>query len=219
VVESSQSASAWRESAVAAYRQHVEEPFHLSDNNALTIPAALRVARQVLPPQTLVAVDAGFGKPLASYLWSMPEPNRYFTAHGLSTMGFAIPAANALQLAFPNDPVVAFMGDGSLLMRASEITVAAERGIAPVYVAWLDRSLAQIETKQLRQQLRPVGARLPEIQCARVAAAFGATGCDVSTLEDFRGSLQTALTSRQPTLIGACVDQTHRADWYELLRG
>jgi thiamine pyrophosphate-dependent acetolactate synthase large subunit-like protein len=83
----------------------------------------------------------------------------------------------------------------------------------------MDGALAQIETKQLRQQLRPVGARLPEISCAKVADAFGGTGVDVSTLEDFRCALDNALTSHEPTLIGAHVDQSSRAEWYELLRG
>src|SRR4029453_10611636 len=99
------------------------------------IPSALRMARSLLPTDALVAVDAGFGKPLSSYLWSAAAPHQYFTAHGLSTMGYAIPAANALALMFPDRRVVGFMGDGSLLMRASEMTVAVEHGVAPIYVA------------------------------------------------------------------------------------
>jgi acetolactate synthase-1/2/3 large subunit len=211
-------ASAWGTLDVRRYRASVEQPFHL-DSQAFTIPAALRLARSQLPAETLVAVDAGFGKPLASYLWSAPAPNRYFSAHGLSTMGYALPAANALQLAQPQVPVVGFMGDGSLLMRASELSVAAEHGIAPIYVAWMDGALAQIETKQLRQGMLATGARLPQLQCARIADAFGATGVDVHTLADFTQALQAGLTSRRPTLIGAHVDQSHRAEWYELLRG
>jgi acetolactate synthase-1/2/3 large subunit len=211
-------ASAWRTLDVSRYRARVEQPFYL-ERDVFTIPAALRLARSLLPADTLVAVDAGFGKPLASYLWSAPRPNMYFSAHGLSTMGYALPGANALQLAHPDEPVVAFMGDGSLLMRASELSVAVEHGIAPIYVAWMDGVLAQIETKQLRQGLAPVGARLPALECRRIADAFGATGVDVHTLTEFADALQTALSSRLPTLIGAHVDQSHRAEWYELLRG
>jgi acetolactate synthase-1/2/3 large subunit len=211
-------ASTWRELDVSGYREGVEGAFHLH-GDTFTIPAALRLARSRLPAATLVAVDAGFGKPLTSYLWSAARPNQYFSAHGLSTMGYALPAANALQLAHPAAPVVAFMGDGSLLMRASELSVAAEHGISPTYVAWMDGALAQIETKQLRQGLAPVGARLPALECARIADAFGATGVDVHTLADFGEALDAALTRRGPTLIGAHVDQSHRAEWYELLRG
>ncbi len=213
------SASAWSPGEVATYRAHLETPFSLELDDSLTIPSALRCARSILPRETLIAVDAGFGKPLASYLWTAPEPNRYFTAHGLSTMGYALPAANALQLAFPDRPVVGFMGDGSLLMRASEISVAVEQSIAPIYVAWMDGALAQIETKQLRQNLRPVGARLPSISCAKVADAFGGSGLDVHTLEEFRCALRSALESTLPTLIGAHVDQSCRSKWYELMRG
>jgi acetolactate synthase I/II/III large subunit len=234
------SASAWTRDDVIAYRASVERPFGLQ-SSAFTIASALRAARAMLPPETLVAVDAGFGKPLASYLWSAARPNAYFTAHGLSTMGYALPAANALALAYPSRPVVAFMGDGSLLMRASELSVAAELGIAPIYVVWMDGALAQIETKQLRQGLRPVGARLPELSCVRIAEAFGAVGVDVSSLSEFRAALGSALASAaalatedargpesapnapprgaRPTLIGARVDQACRGEWYDLLRG
>jgi acetolactate synthase I/II/III large subunit len=213
-----QGASEWRPADVTTYRCHLEQPFRLSDG-AFTIAAALRCARSILPPETRVAIDAGFGKPLASYLWTAPAPNMYFTAHGLSTMGYALPAANALQLAYPRQPVVAFMGDGSLLMRAAEISVAAQHGIAPIYVAWMDGALAQIEVKQLRQDLRPVGARLPDSSCAKIADAFGGVGSDVHTLEEFGRALQAGLESRLPTLIGARVDQRWRAEWYELMRG
>jgi thiamine pyrophosphate-dependent acetolactate synthase large subunit-like protein len=83
----------------------------------------------------------------------------------------------------------------------------------------MDGALAQIETKQLRQSLAPVGAKLPHVSCAKIADAFGVTGMDVESLEDFGTALRSALRARQPTLIGARVDQSHRAEWYELLRG
>ncbi len=212
------SASAWTVADVSTYKATFARPFRLEDG-AFTIPSALRRARALLPPETRIAVDAGFGKPLTSYLWSSTEANHYFTAHGLSTMGYALPAANALCLAYPDQPVVAFMGDGSLLMRASEISVAAEHELAPIYVTWMDGALAQIETKQLRQSLRPIGARLPRLSSAKVADAFGGYGVDVDTLADFGQALTEAQHAKHPTLIGARVDQSCRAEWYELLRG
>jgi thiamine pyrophosphate-dependent acetolactate synthase large subunit-like protein len=111
------------------------------------------------------------------------------------------------------------MGDGSLLMRAAELSVAAEYGIAPIWIAWVDGALAQIETKQLRQNLQPVGARLPQVCCARLGEAFGVRGVDVESLAGFFDGLKEALDRKQPTLIGARVDQSRRAEWYELLRG
>jgi acetolactate synthase-1/2/3 large subunit len=212
------SASEWSAEEITAYRSSFVRVFHLDDGR-FTIPSALRLARSLLPPETRVAVDAGFGKPLASYLWSAAAPNQYVSAHGLSTMGYALPAANALALMDPRQPVLGLMGDGSLLMRASEISVAAEQGVAPVYVAWVDGALAQIETKQMRQSLRSIGARLPDVSCAKMADAFGGVGVDVSSLKDFSRALTDGLSARVPTLIGARVDQSCRGEWYELLRG
>jgi acetolactate synthase-1/2/3 large subunit len=210
--------SEWTTTDISDYRATIEQAFRVGEDG-FTIPTALRAARQVLPPETLVSVDAGFGKPIASYLWTAPGPNMYFTAHGLSTMGYAMPAANALQMIAADRPVVAFMGDGSLLMRVAEMTVAAQHAIAPIYVAWLDRSLAQIELKQARQDLRLVGARLPEVSCVRIADAFGGVGVDVETLDEFRRALEQAQHSQVPTLIGARIDQTSRAEWFERIRG
>ena len=85
----------------------------------------------------------------------------------------------------------------------------------------MDGALAQIETKQLRQSLRPVGARLPaRLERERSPTLSAAIGLDVDSLEDFGRALTDALhASNRPTLIGARVDQSCRAEWYELLRG
>jgi thiamine pyrophosphate-dependent acetolactate synthase large subunit-like protein len=64
-----------------------------------------------------------------------------------------------------------------------------------------------------------VGARLPEVFCERIADAFGGVGADVETLDEFRLALGQGLRSRVPTLIGARVDQTSRAEWFEVIRG
>jgi acetolactate synthase-1/2/3 large subunit len=213
------SASSWELREVSAYRAKVERLFAV-DGEGLTIPTAVYDTRQATPPETLITVDAGFGKPIVSYLWPASAPNSCFSSHGLSTMGYAIPAATALKAVHPDRPVVGFMGDGSLLMRASEIGVAAALGLSPVFIVWVDGSLSQIEVKQRRADLRPVGSRLPHVSCAAVAAAFGARGWDVGTRLELRDALREALAVRDaPCLIGARVDQASRASWFELLRG
>ena len=212
------SSSIWTVDEVTNYRARLDGLFALDDTR-LSIPAALADARAILPPETLVTVDAGFGKPLAAYLWPACAPQTYFTAHGLSTMGYAIPAANAVQLVHPERPVLGLMGDGSLLMRASEIGVAAALGIAPIYVVWVDAALTQIEIKQRRQGLQPVGATFPAPCCAKIADAFGGQGWDVETRADFRAALHAAREAHQPALIGARVDQAQREAWFDQLRG
>jgi thiamine pyrophosphate-dependent acetolactate synthase large subunit-like protein len=64
-----------------------------------------------------------------------------------------------------------------------------------------------------------VGARLPSVSCAKLADAFNGRGADVDSLPEFHSALKAALASDKPTLIGARLDQSHRAEWYELIRG
>ena len=135
--------SKWDAADVANYRANLERLFFAeSDTSTLTIPEAIRCVRETLPDDALVVADAGFGKPILAYLWSAETAPTFFASSGLSTMGYAIPASIGVRLAVTEErKLVAFMGDGSLLMRASEISVAAELGLQCIYVAWMDSAL------------------------------------------------------------------------------
>ena len=83
----------------------------------------------------------------------------------------------------------------------------------------MDGALAQIETKQLRRacgRWRPTARGLDARRSPKPSAA---SGVDVDTLEILPGSPEARHARRRPTLIGARVDQSCRAEWYELLRG
>jgi acetolactate synthase-1/2/3 large subunit len=185
----------------------------------LTQAAVVEHLSARLPHETLLAVDAGFGKPLTSLLWESREHPAYFASHGLSTMGFGIPAANALQLAQPDRPVLALLGDGSLLMRAAEIGVAGELGLAPIFLVWLEGRMGQIAVKQERLGLAEVGADFQVPRMETLADAFGAWGTEVDTLAGLDAALDRGLGASQPTLIGVRYDQSERRRLFELLRG
>ena len=211
--------STWQVSEVEAYRVDLARIFR-SETHQFTIPTAIRIINGLLPADGYLTVDAGFGKPITAYLWESRRPGRYFSSHGLSTMGYAVPAANALQLRHRDATVVAFLGDGSLLMRAAEISVAAEHALPCIYVVWLDGTLSQIQVKQRRQGLKEVGTSIPNFSCSAIAKAFGADGYDVSTASDLKAAVSAGLANRrQPTLVGVRVSQADRATWFEALRG
>jgi acetolactate synthase-1/2/3 large subunit len=212
-------ADGWTPADVGAYRTYVESAFVRGDGGSgITIPDVVRYLRDAAP-DAIVTVDAGFGKPIVSMLWPTASTRTYYASHGLSTMGYAIPSANALKALEPERTVLAFLGDGSLLMSAPEIAVASELGIAPIYVVWLDDALLQIRLKQRRQGARATGTAIGRQSCEAVAAAFGARGFDVTDLAELRAAFEVARTSEVPSLIGIRVDTTPAAEWFEVLRG
>src|SRR3546814_11609567 len=90
-------------------------------------------------------------------MWESCEPRTVLQSTGLCTMGCALPLALGAQLAGPERPVVAFTGDGGLLMVAGELSTAAELGSKVIVVVFVDASLALIDLKQRQRQMKNAG--------------------------------------------------------------
>src|SRR5207245_11448416 len=74
------------------------------------------VAAEHLAASTRVAVDAGAHMFPVTMLWPVRKPNDMLISIGISTMGFALPAAIGAALLDRAGPVVAIRVDGGLLM-------------------------------------------------------------------------------------------------------
>lgn len=211
-------ASRWTPADVAAYRATLRAGLLPAGSAGLSVAHAVDAALDAWPTDGYLVADAGFSKPLIAMLSEPTVPDHYLASNALSTMGYSIPAAVAARRAGAR-PVLSFLGDGSLLMRATELMVSAEDGAPAVFVAIIDRALTQIEVKQERRKLTPVGVRLPSFSCAKLADAFGIDGLDVDNADDLRAAVAKGIQGDRPVLIGAHVDPAPSRVLFELLRG
>ena len=101
-------------------------------------------------------VDAGAHMIPATLLWPVCEPNQMLISNGLSTMGFALPAAIGAALLDRERPVVALTGDGGLLMCAGELLRPLARSFVSSSLS-STTSLSLIEIKQQRKRYRAAG--------------------------------------------------------------
>ena len=101
-----------------------------------------------------MTVDAGAHMFPATTLWPVTEPNGMLISNGLSTMGFALPAAIGAALLDRERPVVALTGDGGLLMCAGELLTAVREKLRIITIVFSDASLSLIEIKQQARRLR-----------------------------------------------------------------
>ena len=108
----------------------------------------------------------------AMALWPAKVTFDVLKSNGLSTMGFALPAAIASALHEPDKPVVAFTGDGGLLMCLSELTTAVSQGCRIVILVINDAALSLIDIKQQRQQQPSCGVRYAPVNFARGGYRF-----------------------------------------------
>jgi acetolactate synthase-1/2/3 large subunit len=170
-----------------------------------------------------VTVDAGAHMFPATLLWPVAEPNGLLISNGLSTMGFALPAAIGAAL-LPRGPaeagryhkqvdkqvhdehVVALTGDGGLLMCAGELSTVARERLPIVIIVFNDASLSLIDVKQRQRKLEESGVSIGSVNWRGVAESFGIPAYAARTERELEDAISCALEQSGPTLIDVHVD-------------
>ncbi len=163
--------------------------------------------QSVLPSNTLLSADSGAHRILLSQMWSCSEPRQLVQSSGLCTMGCAVPLAMGRKLAQPDRTVVSFSGDAGFLMVAGELATASEMGIAPIFVVFVDASLALIELKQRQRQLPNTGVDFAHHDFAAMGRAFGGYGHRVTNRSELRTALTQAMSADRFTVIAAEIER------------
>ena len=166
----------------------------------------IKAAREILPDEGIVTIDVGAHKLLIGKLWPARSPNRFLLSNGLSTMGYALPAAIGAKLARPDLPVVCFAGDGGLGMVDSALETAVRLKLAIVVVVLADEAMSLIRLKQIASGNKPIGTLMGPTDWVSVSQGFGANGVAAADVAVFRKAFASALQSDQPTLIEARID-------------
>lgn len=160
-----------------------------------------------LPADTALTADSGAHRILLSQMWSCALPRQMVQSSGLCTMGCAVPLAMGRKLAEPERCVVSFSGDAGFLMVAGELATAAEMGLAPIFVVFVDASLSLIELKQRQRQLPNAGVDFGRHDFAAIGRAFGGAGHRVRNRAELRAALETAIQAETFTVIAAEIDR------------
>lgn len=162
--------------------------------------------RTVLPDTTLATADSGAHRILLSHMWECSEPRGLIQSSALCTMGCAVPMAIGLKLAEPERPVISFSGDAGFLMVAGELATAREMDVAPIFLVFVDASLALIELKQRQRQLANRGVDFGRHDFAAMGRAFGGYGYTVRNREELRAALEEAQRADRFTVIAAEIE-------------
>ncbi|GAB5449619.1 thiamine pyrophosphate-binding protein [Gymnodinialimonas sp.] len=196
----------WPDDAPAATKAALARAFPMDD---VWGPAGvIAEARAALPASTRASVDSGAHRILLSQMWECGFPRGLIQSTALCTMGCAVPMAMGLALADPDTPAVGFVGDGGFLMVAGELTTAADMGLRPIIIVFVDASLALIEKKQRERQLANAGVDYPgKHDIAAIARAMGGAGVAASNRAELRVAIEDALEAETFTVIAAEIDR------------
>jgi acetolactate synthase-1/2/3 large subunit len=187
--------------------------------DGLSAQRVVQIASDRLAPLSRVTVDAGAHMFPATMLWPVGEPNDMLISNGLSTMGFALPAAIGAAVLDRGRPIVALTGDGGLLMCAGELLTAARERLRVIVIVFSDASLSLIEMKQQQRKLRPAGVALGAIGWPALAGSMGVAAFCASNETELERAVEQALACSGPTLIEARIDRSNYGRMLRAVRG
>lgn len=164
-------------------------------------------------------VDAGAHMFSVMAFWQVRQHGDILISNGLASMGFALPAAIATALHSPDRSVVAFTGDGGLMMCLGELATAAQYKARICVVVFNDAGLSLISIKQRSRQLPTEGVDWPRPDLAAVARGLGLEAFSASNIKQYREALALAHAVDGPSLIDVHVDPSGYLKQSIALRG
>jgi len=167
-----------------------------------------RLLRRRFPRETIATTDVGSVKFVVSQAWTTWEPLTFLESNGLSAMGYALPAAMAAKLRFPDRPVVCTVGDGGFGMMMADVETCVREDIDVVTVVFNDSALSLIRVAQARRGYPDGGVGYGAVDFAAVAAGLGAWSRRVRTLNELESAIDAALASKRPAVVDVIVDPT-----------
>ena len=199
--------SAWADWAAAARKDHVEnwKPSRAMPGD-LDMHKVMEHLNEVLPDDAVIVNDAGnfSGWPQRFYHY---RQFRTQVAPTSGAMGYAVPAAVAASLVQPNSPVVAFVGDGGVLMSGQELATAVQHGSKPIVLVINNNMYGTIRMHQDRDfpgHDYTVGLQNPDF--SKWAESFGCHAEVVTRTEDFAPAFDRARKSGRAALLELRVD-------------
>ncbi len=174
-------------------------------------------ALENVPSPLTVTVDAGAHFLAVMPFWPADETKRVLISNGLSTMGYAVPAAIGAALARPGEPVLAFVGDGGLGMTLAELETIVRLELPITVVVFNDSALSLIEIKQRENHGGSSAVRYGGIDFATVARGMGMEAEVVSSPRQFESALAHGWAA--PRLIDARIDPVDYPHLITITRG
>jgi acetolactate synthase-1/2/3 large subunit len=188
-------------------RQRLTESHPKPEPGLLRPQDVMGTLRHALPRETLFSTDVGSHKILFSLDWPAYIPNRFLVSNGLSSMGFALPAAAAAALHDRGVPVAAMMGDAGLLMQLGDLSLLHQHRLPVLVVVFKDNALDLIRSHQNRAGKPTFGTVFQAPDFVEIAGGFGIRAEQISDLPSLTAAVDRWLmVPQEPYLLEVLID-------------
>ena len=177
----------------------------------------VRILQETMPADTVYALDAGNNRTWMAHLYQAQQAHTFFCPGGTAGMGWGLPAAVGLQIAYPGRPVVCVTGDGGYMMTVNALSTAMQYRLPIICVVFNDGALGMVRHHQAPGQY--IASEFAETDNAAVARGFGCFGAQVSDSWELPAALREAQASGLPAVVDVLIDRGPSPDdWRADLR-
>ena len=150
-----------------------------------------------------VTSDVGQHQMWAAQFYKFDKPRRWINSGGLGTMGFGLPSAMGVKLAFPNETVACITGEASLVMCIQELSTCLQYGTPIKIINLNNRYMGMVRQWQeffySGRYSHSYMEALPDF--VKIAESYGHAGIRVEKSNDVESALKEALSMTDKTVI------------------
>ena len=146
-----------------------------------------------------VTSDVGQHQMFAAQYYRFDQPRRWINSGGLGTMGFGLPAAMGVKLAFPEMEVACVTGEGSIQMNIQELSTCTQYNTPIKIINLRNNYLGMVKQWQDMQYegryaMSTYEDSLPDF--VKLAEAYGHVGMVVTRLEELDARMEEAFAMK-----------------------
>ena len=180
-----------------------QNSFNYEKKEGLIQPqTAVEELYKVTNGEAYITSDVGQHQMYAAQFYPFDEPRRWINSGGLGTMGFGLPAAMGVKLAFPDHEVACITGEGSIQMCIQELSTCLQYDI-PVKIINLNNGyLGMVRQWQEffyeKRYSHVYMDSLPDF--VKLAEAYGHIGIRVDDPNDLQDAMKEAFKLKDRTV-------------------
>lgn len=172
------------------------------DSNIIKPQYVVEQLYEVTGGNAFITSDVGQHQMYAAQYYHFNKPRRWINSGGLGTMGFGLPAAIGVKLAYPDSDVACITGEASIQMCIQELSTALQFNTPVKIINLNNRYMGMVrQWQEFSYQSRYSQSYMDTIpEFVKLAEAYGHVGMRIEKPEDVRGALEEAFAMKDRTV-------------------
>ncbi|CCE24980.1 Acetolactate synthase large subunit (AHAS) (Acetohydroxy-acid synthase large subunit) (ALS) [Methylotuvimicrobium alcaliphilum 20Z] len=157
---------------------------------------------EVTKGDAYITSDVGQHQMYAAQYYHFDKPRRWINSGGLGTMGFGLPAAIGVKLAFPEADVACVTGEASIQMCIQELSTALQYKTPVKIINLNNRYMGMVrQWQEFSYESRYSNSYMDTLpDFVKLAEAYGHVGMLVENKADLRSALEEAFAMKDRTV-------------------